>query len=43
MWIYRKMLKVSYTDRITNEKILNRVNEKKKLLQEIKSRKMQYM
>ena len=43
MWIYRKMLKVSYTDRVTNEEILKRVNEKKKLLQEIKSRKMQYM
>ena len=40
MLIYRKMLKVSYTDRITNEEILKRVNEKKKLLPEIKSRKM---
>ncbi len=43
MWIYRKMFRVSYTDRITNEEILNRVDEKKILLPEIKRRKMQYM
>ncbi|XP_071853762.1 uncharacterized protein [Apostichopus japonicus] len=43
MWLYRKMLKVSYKDRMSNEEVLNRVSEERKLLSELKNRKMQYM
>ncbi|KAJ8046980.1 hypothetical protein HOLleu_05842 [Holothuria leucospilota] len=43
MWLYRKMLKVSYKNRISNEEVLNRVKAKKKLLSELKNRKLQYM
>ena len=42
MWIYRRMLKVSYTDRVSNEEILRRVGGKRNLVRMIKTRKMQY-
>ena len=41
-WFYRKMLKISYLDRISNETVLKRVNESRSLLKEIKKRKLQY-
>ncbi|KAJ8023400.1 hypothetical protein HOLleu_35835 [Holothuria leucospilota] len=43
MWLYRKMLKVSYKDSMSNEDVLNRVKAKKKLLSELKNRKLQYV
>ena len=43
MWIYRRMLKISYQDHITNEEVLKRVNETPMLLKEIKRRKLQYL
>ncbi|KAJ8022121.1 hypothetical protein HOLleu_39528 [Holothuria leucospilota] len=43
IWLYRKMLKVSYKDWMSNEEVLNRVQAKKKLLSELKNRKLQYM
>ncbi|KAJ8030144.1 hypothetical protein HOLleu_26466 [Holothuria leucospilota] len=43
MWLYRRMLKVSYKDRMSNEEVLSRVKAKKKLLSELKNRKLQYM
>ena len=42
LWIYRRMLKISYVDRITNEQVLNMVDEKEKLLLEIQTRKLKY-
>ena len=42
MWIYRRMLKVSYTDKVSNEEILRRVGGKRNLVRMIKTRKMQY-
>ena len=43
MWMYRKMLKISYTSHTTNEEVLKRVNEKGLSLEKkIKMRKTQY-
>ena len=42
MWIYRRMLRVSYMDRITNGEILRRVGEKRLLLRTVKQRQLQY-
>ena len=39
MWLFRKMLCISYQDHITNEEVLKRVQEKRTLLQTIKKRK----
>ena len=33
MWLFRKMLRISYQDHITNEEVLRRVKEKRTLLQ----------
>ena len=39
MWLFRKMLRISYQDHITNEEVLRRVHEKRTLLQTIKKHK----
>ena len=42
MWMYRKMLRISYQDHKTNEEVLRMVNEKRSLLHTIKRRKCTY-
>ena len=42
MWMYRRMLRVSYKDRVTNAEILENVGEKRSLLKMVMKRKMQY-
>ena len=42
MWVYRKMLRISYTDHVTNEEVLRRVGEKRSFLKTIHQRKLQY-
>ena len=43
MWMYRKMLRISYTRHTTNEEVLKRVNEKGlALAKKIKMRQTQY-
>lgn len=39
MWCYRKMLRIKWIDRITNEAVLNRIKEKKILWHTIKVRR----
>ncbi|RZF39011.1 hypothetical protein LSTR_LSTR014707 [Laodelphax striatellus] len=43
MWLYRRMLRVSWVDRITNQEILSRMRKGKELLPMIKSRKLEYL
>lgn len=43
LWMYRRMLKVPWTARITNEEILRRVGRERKLLKTIKIRKTSYL
>jgi hypothetical protein len=42
VWFYRRMLKISYKDRTTNEEVFTRIGENKTLLNNIKKRKLQY-
>lgn len=42
MWLYRRMLRVSWMDRITNVKILCRMEKEKEVLNMVKCRKIQY-
>ena len=42
MWCYRKMLRVSWKDRVKNEDILKRVDCKRRLMEDIKRRKLQF-
>ena len=32
MWIYRRMLRISYVDRVTNEEVLHRVKQERSLV-----------
>ena len=43
MWFLRRMLKISWTDKISNERVLTIANVKRKLLQTIKNRKMTFL
>ena len=42
MWLYRHMLKIPWTSRVSNPEVLNRVSKEKEVLYEIKWRKLQY-
>ena len=42
MWLWRKCLKISYTEHKSNEEVLNMMGESRKLKGEIMKRKLQY-
>ena len=42
MWCYRRILKVRYTDRVTNVEVLNRIQTELNFLRRMKRTKMQY-
>ena len=35
MWFYRRMLKISWVEKVTNDEVLNRVQKERQLLQRI--------
>lgn len=43
MWLYRRVLKVPWTARLTNEEILRRVDRQRELFETIKKRKTAYL
>lgn len=43
MWFYRRMLRISWVQRVTNEEVLRRVRKSRELLQTIKRRKVSYL
>lgn len=43
MWIHRRMLRVSWTDMLTNEEVLRRASTERQLLTTIKCRKISYL
>ena len=43
MWFYRRILRVSWVDRVTNEEILRRVGQGRALLGEIRRRQMEFL
>ena len=42
MWTYRRMLRISWTEKITNEEVLRKINIKKRLFNIIQTKKLQY-
>jgi hypothetical protein len=38
MWVWRRMLTVSWTDKITNKNILKQVNKKRKTIKELRKK-----
>jgi ppGpp synthetase/RelA/SpoT-type nucleotidyltranferase len=43
MWCWRRMEKISWTDRVRNEEVLHRVKEERNILQKIKRRKANWI
>lgn len=43
MWLYRQILSISWTDRLSNMCILQTIQKKKELLRTIKIRKLEYL
>ncbi|XP_022835160.1 uncharacterized protein LOC111362674 [Spodoptera litura] len=43
MWCYRRMLRISWTQRVSNESVLHRVQMTRKIMQTIKKRKIEYL
>ncbi|KAL0860165.1 hypothetical protein ABMA27_010472 [Loxostege sticticalis] len=42
MWVYRRILKIPWSDRVTNIEVLNRLKKKTELINTIKRRKLSY-
>ena len=43
MWFYRRMLRISYQDRVTNETVLQRVHQRRQLLNTIHTRQISFV
>lgn len=43
MWIYRRILKISYVDHVTNIEVLQRMTKEKEVLNLVKQRKLEYL
>ena len=43
MWFYRRMLRVSWRDRVTNGEVLERVGQQRSLLGELRKRQMSFL
>jgi len=43
MWLYRRILRISWVDRVTNETILERMGKEKVVMKMIKRRKLEYL
>lgn len=43
LWLYRRILKISWTQKITNIEVLRRMNKETELLDTVKCRKLQYL
>lgn len=43
LWIYRRILRISWIDKVTNEEVLRRMQKDKEVILTIKRRKMLYM
>uniref|UniRef100_A0A8D8UNP4 Craniofacial development protein 2 n=1 Tax=Cacopsylla melanoneura TaxID=428564 RepID=A0A8D8UNP4_9HEMI len=42
MWTYRRILKIKWTDKITNEEVLRRLNKEREIIFTIKKRKLEF-
>jgi len=42
MWCYRRALRISYVEHVSNDEVLSRMNQSRKLLNRVKSRKLKY-
>uniref|UniRef100_A0A8D8MAZ5 Uncharacterized protein n=2 Tax=Cacopsylla melanoneura TaxID=428564 RepID=A0A8D8MAZ5_9HEMI len=43
MWTYRRMLKISWTDKISNIRVLQKLNKEKEIIVTVKIRKLEFL
>lgn len=43
MWLYRRILRISWVDHVTNDDVLNRMNNSREIMSIIKARKLEYL
>ena len=43
MWVYRRVLKISWTEKINNEEVLRRMGTGREIVRQFKTRKLQYL
>ena len=43
MWVYRRVLEISWTEKITNEEVLRRMGTGREIVRQFKTRKLQYL
>ena len=43
MWLYRRVLKISWTEKITNEEVLSRMGTDREIVRQFNTRKLQYL
>ena len=43
MWVYRRVLKISWTEKITNEEVLRRMGTDREIVRQFKTRKLKYL
>ena len=43
MWCYRRMLKISWTERVSNEQVLNRAGAKREMMRMIRRRQLRFL
>ena len=43
MWVYRRVFKISWTEKITNEEVLRMMGTGRKIVRQFKTRKLQYL
>ena len=43
MWVYRRVLTISWTEKITNEEVLRRMGTGREIVRQFKTRKLQYL
>lgn len=43
LWTYRRMLRISWVDRVTNDNVIERMGKEKEVVNTIKTRKLQYL
>ena len=43
MWFYRRMLKIPWTDHVTNEEVLKKIGTKRKLLTSVRKRLLEFL
>ena len=43
MWCYRRMMKISWTERVSNEQVLNRAGAKREIMRAIRRRQLRFL